>query len=229
MRLAVNVFLYGVCFLCVYWAIPALALQCEYAAKPPEADIKPRGDCGELLDADTLLLGDSHFERLWFGADGLAEVALGEPFTVAYTFNNETLTTTYSPPGPPRSFFLVSANRTIVRMHEYFRAADRFVEGRARFISKSKMGYVDTVLSVVIPPRYDFAFPFYNGHAIVCHGCSRAYNATTREYAKVSGGEWGIIDSRGEEVLPVSVPYAAFMESDLRIRMFPRRYFWRRE
>ncbi|MDB4990382.1 MAG: hypothetical protein JWN04_5560 [Myxococcaceae bacterium] len=48
---------------------------------------------------------------------------------------------------------------------------DYFVEGLARTVRNSKVGFIDTALIERIAPRWDFAFPFEQGVAIVCQGC----------------------------------------------------------
>ncbi len=79
--------------------------------------------------------------------------------------------------------------------------ADYFSEGLARTPQGGKLGFIDESLRVVIPPSWDFAFPFENGTAVVCEGC--ALQPVGDGHEEVVGGSWGIIDTRGEVVVPV--------------------------
>ena len=79
--------------------------------------------------------------------------------------------------------------------------ADYFVEGFARTVGDDKVGFIDEKLTVVIPPAWDFAFPFEGGAAVVCEDCtSRPVGDGHKE---VVGGRWGVIDKRGRIVVPV--------------------------
>lgn len=78
---------------------------------------------------------------------------------------------------------------------------DYFVEGFARTLQGGKIGFVDEQLRVVIPPQWDFAFPFENGTAVVCDGCTR--RPAGDEHVEVVGGRWGVIDTRGAVVVPL--------------------------
>ena len=79
--------------------------------------------------------------------------------------------------------------------------ADYCVEGFARTLQGGKVGFIDENLRVVIPPRWDFAFPFENGTAAVCNGCT--FRPLGDGHHEVVGGRWGAIDARGEVVIPV--------------------------
>jgi len=81
---------------------------------------------------------------------------------------------------------------------------DYFIEGLARTVHDGKVGFINKSLAVVIPPSWDFAFPFENGAAIVCDGCE--VRPAGHEHGEVVGGRWGVIDSRGQVVVPVTHP-----------------------
>ncbi|ARN85037.1 hypothetical protein GQ61_06735 [Candidatus Nucleicultrix amoebiphila FS5] len=95
---------------------------------------------------------------------------------------------------------------------------DYYEEGLSRFIKDGKVGFHDTKGQVVIPPLYDFASPFREGHANVCQGCyahypkmptypalSSSFCSSMREdmYKSVVGGKWGMIDRQGRVVIPL--------------------------
>ena len=60
--------------------------------------------------------------------------------------------------------------------------------------------FVDKELAEVIPPSWDFAFPFESGLAVVCNGCTPR---PVGEHSEMVGGKWGYIDSQGEVVVPI--------------------------
>ena len=62
---------------------------------------------------------------------------------------------------------------------------------------------------IVIPPKYDGAFPFEHGHATVCIGCSETCVIADHPHAGaeldcdhhvMTGGEWFKIDKAGDGV-----------------------------
>ena len=80
---------------------------------------------------------------------------------------------------------------------------DDFSEGLVRIRRRGKTGYADASFATVIPPRFDFAWPFEKGRALVCLSCRPAPDARLGEHAPVAGGTWGYIDRTGREVVPI--------------------------
>jgi len=95
----------------------------------------------------------------------------------------------------------LNADGVAVPVLPFDNGADYFVEGFARTLQGGKVGFIDEHLRVVIPPKWDFAFPFENGTAVVCNGCK--FRPIGDEHQEVVGGRWGAIDTRGEVVVPV--------------------------
>ncbi len=161
-----------------------LAQDCYYRSRHLPESPMPYGDCGELIDADTLLLKDDHFDSLLFDEDGLASVWLSVR----------------------SGLFYVSRNRTIVRTIMTDNSPDWFVEGYSRIFLNGKYGYMDKQLNVIIPPAYDYAYHFRNGFAVVCVHCTKEYWRTEwvepKEHRYV-GGQWGVINKEGEVVIPI--------------------------
>jgi hypothetical protein len=85
----------------------------------------------------------------------------------------------------------------------YDNGADPFRNGLARALVGGRIGYVDRRLRLAIPARYDGAWPFENGRAVVCVGCV-ATRHSSGEHGGWEGGRWGCIDPRGREVVPLS-------------------------
>ena len=66
-----------------------------------------------------------------------------------------------------------------------------------------RWGYKDTTTGkIAIKARYDRAFGFQGERAVVCRGCR--YNPYARHgWGNWEGGQWGMIDRRGREIIPV--------------------------
>jgi len=98
--------------------------------------------------------------------------------------------------------FAVASGRTAPAL-PFDNGADYFVEGLARTLRDGKIGFVNDRLEVVVPPTWDFAFPFDGGVARVCEGCTLAPVGAGDEHSEVVGGRWGLIDRQGRVVVPV--------------------------
>ncbi len=71
---------------------------------------------------------------------------------------------------------------------------DIFKEGLARTKINGKIGFFDKNLDIVLPPFYDYAFPFHNGISEICVGCKEIQN---NNQIMLNGGEWKRIDRTG--------------------------------
>ena len=100
-----------------------------------------------------------------------------------------------------KSFYYVGRRGNMVPVINYDNAPDAFVEGRARTLVDGRIGYIDRKLRVVIPPRYDWGFPFEHHKAVVCSGC--APKPDGGEHRLVEGGMWGAVDRDGREIVPL--------------------------
>ena len=101
------------------------------------------------------------------------------------------------------TLYYANAEGRAVPVWPFDNGADPFVEGLARTVEQEKIGFVDEALAVHIPPRWDFAFPFADGFALVCQGCRLEPDG---EHRAVRGGRWGRIDRDGVVVVPVRFP-----------------------
>jgi len=77
--------------------------------------------------------------------------------------------------------------------------AEPFSDGRARSPVGKKIGYIDRHLRLVIPARYDGAFSFERGIAVVCTGCKATSDGEHHWY---EGGMWGCIDREARQQRP---------------------------
>ena len=71
---------------------------------------------------------------------------------------------------------------------------DVFKEGLARTRVKGKIGFFNKTLDIVLEPIYDYAFPFYDGVAEICVGCTEHGE---EEHGMIEGGSWKSIDREG--------------------------------
>lgn len=91
--------------------------------------------------------------------------------------------------------------------------ADEFSDGLVRTVINRKYGFADRHGTVVIAAKYDGAFPFTHGYAVVCIGCreicaisdhSRAESDMDCEHHMLTGGQWFKINKAGRVVARVS-------------------------
>ncbi|MCH9741424.1 MAG: WG repeat-containing protein, partial [Epsilonproteobacteria bacterium] len=156
--------------------------ECSYIAKAskqnPEPEFQNQGICGEFFDEDTLLVYSKHLDNM--------------------NFSEDNLTSLYTNSG----IFYVLKSGKVVRTFFFDNGADFFEEGLTRTIAKKKFGFMNRKLEVVIPPQFDFAFPFEDGKAIVCNGC-RQEKEERGEHMRIVGGQWGAIDKQGNVIVPL--------------------------
>lgn len=78
-------------------------------------------------------------------------------------------------------------------------------DGLFRILDKSgtKMGIANIKGQVIVKPKYDAIFPYYEGLAAVAVGCKTVRPQDDPEHEYVVGGKWGFIDKQGKEVIPL--------------------------
>lgn len=87
-------------------------------------------------------------------------------------------------------------NGKTMRTHCFDNGSDEFSEGLTRYVSsQGKFGFMNAKLNVVIPAQFDFVFPFENGKARYCNGCTPE---KTGEHTSMTGGTWGHIGKTGK-------------------------------
>ncbi|MBL0955105.1 MAG: WG repeat-containing protein [Leptospira sp.] len=104
-------------------------------------------------------------------------------------------------------------NQLLLESFLYDNGPDYIVESRARYVEEGKMGFHNERCQKVIEAKYDFAYPFENGYAIVCNGCQLIPEG---EHKRIEGGLFGLIDKKGKLVLPIE--YEAILTIDSRKR-----------
>lgn len=69
-------------------------------------------------------------------------------------------------------------------------------EGLFRIVKNGKIGYADEkTFAIVIPPRFDCAFPFENGKAKVSNQCKIVRDG---EHSTWESGHWQYVDKKGQ-------------------------------
>jgi hypothetical protein len=178
---------FAVAALFVCW--PAMAgdfpLACTYVADTPDADLESHPNCAAKRE-DRLIIAPDHLRRMRFSSDGLAPVVIDN------------------------HWYYIKINGDSLSVLTYDNAADDFSEGLTRSLVRNRVAYFDHDFHQVIPPTYDWGWPFKDGRALVCLGCSLAA-PDSEGHRPVVGGKWGFIDKRGREVVPVTLTQAEAM------------------
>jgi WG repeat protein len=146
-------------------------LDCAYA--PRGAEMQSFGDCASKDAQGRLHLQPQHRARLTYARDGLASVYV-------------------------EGWYYLTRDGSSAAVMAFDNGPDPFAEGLARAPTGGKIGYIDRHLRQVISARFDGAFPFEQGQAVVCVGCRATAEA---EHSSYTGGEWGCIDHRGRLVV----------------------------
>jgi len=87
------------------------------------------------------------------------------------------------------------------RAIDYDNGPDPFSEGLFRSPRDGQIAFVNQQLEEEFETRYDWAWPFEDGLALVCQGCEVIL--TEGEHTEVQGGAWGTIDRSGQVVVPL--------------------------
>lgn len=123
-------------------------------------------------------------------------------------------------------WFYVKPDGRALEVVAFDNGPDAFSEGLVRSPRAGKVAYVDRDFKELIPPRYDWGWPFADGRALVCRGCrieqsegehqqcegehqqsEGEHQQREGEHRPVTGGSWGYIDRSGHEVVPVALSY----------------------
>lgn len=166
-------------------AFAATTLDCFYAARPTAKNRDPEmslhRNCAVVSGDGSVRVLARHLRALDFNADGLATLNVKE-----------------------RGWFYVRRNGRALEVLLEDNGADYFVEGLVRGRRHGKVAFFDRSFRMVVPPTYDFAWPFENGLAMVCSGCREEPAASDPDHhGLVDGGLWGYIDHHGRAIIPV--------------------------
>ena len=158
-------------------------LPCIYSARAtpeqPTPEPEPYAGCARRAADGELAFAAAHVARMDFGDDGLTAVLVDG------------------------DWHYVDPSGRSLRVLTYDNGADRFAGGLVRGLRDGKMIWFDSRFEVVVPPRYDWGWPFENGRALVCLGC--VPGEPDGEHRPIVGGRWGFIDAAGREVVPLEL------------------------
>ena len=171
-----------------YWKVNGLLLLAAAAALLPcsyrkagETEIAPHGACASRAGGGTLRVSERHLRVLDYGPDGLASV-----------FVEKT------------GWAWVRRDGASIEVPAVDNGPDAFSEGLVRIRRGGRIGFADRSFRTVVAPRFDFAWPFEKGRALVCEGCATESTAPGEEaHAPATGGRWGYVDRSGREVVPI--------------------------
>ena len=156
------------------------SLSCVYVPVKSETNPYPEltqfSDCGSI-DNNVVSLNSKHLSNIWF-EDGVSEVRI----------NN--------------GVYYVNESSKMIQVHMHDNGADSFKEDLSRAINNHKFGFINKSLKLVIPYKYDFAFPFKDGRSLVCNGCAIKPDD---EHKEVVDGEWGYIDKKGNVIIDINL------------------------
>ncbi len=166
------------------FASPLLAAEqevCAYSAIKSSGNNSPEWEQHENCASYTngqLTIDARHLSQINFDSSGLA------PFWVQ------------------NQYFYIRKDGSFLPVVDYDNGADVFQEGLTRSLVDGKIAYFNPAFEMVIPPKYDWGWPFSEGRALVCSACAKQ-NPGESDHQSVSGGVWGYIDKQGIEVVPV--------------------------
>ncbi len=158
----------------------------------------------------------SPFEKdgRWGYKTAQGEVAIEPRFVVAKAFSSEGIAAVVDDSGWA---YIDRSGKIIIRPFVFDNGPDPFVEGLARFVAGSKLGFSDRRGHVVIPPGFTFAEPFSEGRAVVCDGCREVAEG---EHKLFQGGRWGYINRAGKLVIALQFEAAeSFKNGRARVKI----------
>jgi hypothetical protein len=133
---------------------------------------------------------------LWGYKDNAGKIIISPRYFAAGEFSEHGI----APVGDKSGWkYIDTSGKTVIVPFIFDNGPDYFSEGLARFAENGKMGFFDETGKIIIPAQFDFVFPFSEGLAEFCNGCSKVYAG---EHYTMEGGQWGKIDRWGKIVIP---------------------------
>ena len=164
---------------------------CVYVEKASEQNKYPElnlyENCAEYTNGK-LTISPDHIQKIDFRSSGLA----------AFWTENQC--------------FYIKKDGSFLPVISYDNGADYFSEGLTRSLVKDKIAYYNPKFEMVIESKYDWGWPFSEGRALVCIGCS-AKKPDEFGNKPVTGGVWGYINKKGKELVPVK-----YSQSEVRFK-----------
>lgn len=86
----------------------------------------------------------------------------------------------------------------LFQIFQYDNGPDYPSEGLFRITKDNKLGFANLDGKIIVEEKYDAAYPFSEGLAAFCKGCT---TQKMGEYSMWKNGKWGFIDKTGKEVI----------------------------
>jgi hypothetical protein len=161
------------------WA--ADPVDCVYHPKMGKADragsVQEYKNCGTMVERK-VVLSKRHLQRLDYDKYELATVFV------------------------QGQFYYVKRNGSMLPVVKHDNWADDYAEGLVRSSVDGKIAFYDRGFRQIIAPKYDWAAPFKEGRSLVCVDCKPEV-PDEEGHAAITGGLWGYMGKKGEEVTPV--------------------------
>lgn len=159
-------------------------LSCTYAS---DGELASHAQCAAHQRDASLNFAPAQLEQMSYSPKGLAEVLV------------------------EGRWHYVKRNGESLAVLTYDNGPDPFEQGLVRAQIEGRIAFYDETLRQVLPPKYDWAWPFHDGLARVCAGCKQGAPEGDG-HVPVEGGLWGYIDRQGREVVAVKHPRAQLPE-----------------
>ena len=150
------------------------ALSCTYASRRDNA-LLTHERCAWKDKSGATHVVPAHLRRLRYDRFGLAAVGVD-------------------------GFYYARRDGRLAPTMTFDNGAEPFANGRARSPVNGRIGFIDRRLRLAIPARYDGAYRFDHGFAVVCRDC---VSRTDGEHSWYEGGVWGCVDTLGREPFPL--------------------------
>jgi WG containing repeat len=157
-------------------------IACTYVENQPTAELESHAGCAARVGG-LWRISDEHLAKMSYTTRGLASVLIDE------------------------RWYYVKPDGDLLQVVTFDNGADYFSEGLTRSVVRGKIAYFDSKFLRVIPPKYDWGWPFEARRALVCIGCKPG-KSDEDGHGSVDGGRWGFIDKSGKEIVPVTLTKA---------------------
>jgi hypothetical protein len=121
-------------------------ITCTCAENQPAAGLEPHARCAAVVGV-SLRISDEHLAKMSYTTGGLASALIDG------------------------HWYYVRPNGDLLQVVTFDNGADYFSEGLTRSVVRGKVAYFDGNFRRVIPPKFDWGWPFEAGRALVCMGC----------------------------------------------------------
>jgi hypothetical protein len=177
---------------------------------PAQTDYSAGGnyDLQPFEDLDTKLMGYKN---------KAGKVVIKPKFARALTFSKLGIADVFI---EPNKWYKIDVKGKILYQSYFFdNGPDYYVAGLMRVVEKGKIGFANREGKIVIPAAFEFAtsFSYSLPITIVCKGCQEKLPLTAQggcHHSEMVGGKWGMINSKGEIIVPIEFDSFGIFEDD---------------